>query len=130
MAVASSATGDWVTAQLLRAGLTDRFDAVLTGDLHPAKPRPDLYLAALAALRTEPDDAIAFEDSPHGVTAAKAAGVWCVAVPNPVTVRLTFDQADLVLPSFIDKPLGGLLTHFSTTARLPLAGSNRFRRKH
>jgi HAD superfamily hydrolase (TIGR01509 family) len=130
VAVASSATGDWVTAQLLRAGLTDRFDAVLTGDLHPAKPRPDLYLAALAALRTEPDDAIAFEDSPHGVTAAKAAGIWCVAVPNPVTVRLTFDQADLVLPSFIDKPLGELLTHFSTPARLPPAGSNRFRRKH
>lgn len=53
-----------------------------------------------------------------------------MAVPNPVTVRLTFDQADPVLPSFIDKPLDGLLTHFSTTARLPPDGSNRFRRKH
>jgi beta-phosphoglucomutase-like phosphatase (HAD superfamily) len=109
MAVASSASGEWVKAQLLRAGLADYFEAVLTGDLHPAKPRPDLYLAALAALDVTADEALAFEDSPHGVTAAKAAGLRCVAVPNPVTAQLTFTHADLVLPSFTHTPLSNLL---------------------
>lgn len=109
LAVASSSTGEWVGAQLSRVGLTERFDAVLTGDLHRPKPRPDLYLAALAALRVVPGDAVAFEDSPHGVTAAKAAGIRCVAVPGPVTARLAFDHADLVMTSFRDKPLRELL---------------------
>jgi HAD superfamily hydrolase (TIGR01509 family) len=112
LAVASSSTGDWVRTQLDRIDLPHHFDAVLTGDLHPAKPRPDLYLAALSVLRTEACDAIAFEDSPHGVTAAKAAGIRCVAVPNDVTARLPFDHADLVLGSFTDKPLEDLLAHF------------------
>jgi HAD superfamily hydrolase (TIGR01509 family) len=109
MAVASSATGDWVKAQLLRAGIADYFEAVLTGDLHPAKPRPDLYLAALAALDVTAEDALAFEDSPHGVTAAKAAGLRCIAVPNPVTAALDLTHADLVLPSFTHTPLSTLL---------------------
>jgi HAD superfamily hydrolase (TIGR01509 family) len=109
MAVASSASGEWVRAQLLRAGLTGHFEAVLTGDLHPAKPRPDLYLAALAALDVTAGEALAFEDSPHGVTAAKAAGIRCVAVPNPVTAQLPFGHADLVLTSFTHTPLADLL---------------------
>jgi HAD superfamily hydrolase (TIGR01509 family) len=112
LAVASSSTGEWVRAQLARIDLFDRFDAVLTGDLHPAKPNPDLYLAALSVLRVEPGDAIAFEDSPHGVTAAKAAGIRCVAVPNAVTARLPFGHADVVLLSFTDKPLSDLLVLF------------------
>jgi HAD superfamily hydrolase (TIGR01509 family) len=112
LAVASSSTGEWVRAQLDRVSLFDRFDAVLTGDLHPAKPAPDLYLAALSVLRVEDGDAIAFEDSPHGVTAAKAAGIRCVAVPNAVTARLPFDHADVVLGSFTDKPLSDLLALF------------------
>ncbi len=110
LAIASSSTGDWVVSQLDRLGLTDAFEAVLTGDLHEAKPSPDLYLAALAALDLPPSGAIAFEDSPHGVTAAKAAGLTCVAVPNPITAVLDFGHADLVLGSLADKPLDELLS--------------------
>ncbi|EMD23127.1 HAD family hydrolase [Amycolatopsis azurea] len=109
LAIASSSTGDWVSTHLNRLGLADAFEAVLTGDLHQAKPSPDLYLAALAALDLPAAEAIAFEDSPHGVTAAKAAGLKCVAVPNPITAVLNFDHADLVLGSLADKPLGELL---------------------
>ncbi len=110
LAIASSSTGGWVGRHLERLGLTDVFEAVLTGDLHEAKPSPDLYLAALAALDLPPEEAIAFEDSPHGVTAAKAAGLTCVAVPNPITAVLNFDHADLVVASLADKPLAELLT--------------------
>ncbi|HEY3480201.1 MAG TPA: HAD family hydrolase [Streptomyces sp.] len=111
LAVASSSGGAWVNPHLERLGIAGYFDAVLTGDLHKAKPDPDLYLAALDALHARADETIAFEDTPHGVTAAKAAGLTCVAVPNAITESLDFGQADVVLPSFTAKPLEALLTH-------------------
>ena len=46
-----------------------------------------------------PDEAIAVEDSPNGIVAEKAAGLYCVAVPNSVTVRLDLSQADICLDS-------------------------------
>jgi beta-phosphoglucomutase-like phosphatase (HAD superfamily) len=59
------------------------FDAVCTGDrVQHRKPAPDLYLLAINELRLAPQDCIAFEDSPAGVSAAHAAGVRVVAVPN------------------------------------------------
>jgi HAD superfamily hydrolase (TIGR01509 family) len=110
LAVASSSSGGWVNPHLERLGLAGYFDAVLTGDRHKAKPDPDLYLAAIAALGADPHEAIAFEDTPHGVTAAKAAGLTCVAVPNAITESLDFGRADVVLPSFTAKPLEALLS--------------------
>lgn len=110
LAVASSSSGAWVNPHLERLGLAPYFDAVLTGDRHKAKPDPDLYLAALEALRARPEEAIAFEDTPHGVTSAKAAGLTCVAVPNAITGSLDFGHADVVLPSFTAKPLEALLS--------------------
>jgi HAD superfamily hydrolase (TIGR01509 family) len=109
LGVASSSSGDWVHGQLERLGLAARFSSVETGDRHAAKPRPDTYLAALATLGVTAGEAVAFEDSPHGVSAAKAAGITTVAVPNPITADLDFGHADLVLPSFADQPLDDLL---------------------
>ena len=50
----------------------------------------------MAILGVAPHEAVAFEDSPNGVTAAKAAGLYCVAVPNPVTASLDLAHADLL----------------------------------
>lgn len=100
LAVASSATGDWVCGHLERVGVLRRFDVITCGHDHPPKPRPDVYLATIAALGVRAATAIAFEDSPPGVAAAKAAGLYCVAVPNPATAGLSFDQADRVITSF------------------------------
>ena len=63
------------------------WDAIVTADHDPqrAKPRPDLYLEALELIGVDAADAVAFEDSPNGIRAAKAAGIFCVAVPNDVT---------------------------------------------
>ncbi len=65
----------------------------------PAKPAPDLYLRACESLEVRPEEAIAFEDSPNGIAAAKAAGLWCVAVPHEITRGLDLARADLVLPT-------------------------------
>ena len=109
LAVASSATADWVLGHLERAGVLPRFDVITCGDDHPPKPRPDIYLATVAALGVAPGAAIAFEDSPLGVLAAKAAGLHCVAVPNPATRALAFEGADRIITSFAGLPLGLLI---------------------
>lgn len=110
LGVASSAGGDWVASQLRRVGVRDYFEVLATCDgRRPAKPAPDVYLAALDTLRVPAREAIAFEDSPHGVSAAKAAGLYCVAVPNSVTEPLSFAHADLVLPSMAAMPLSNVL---------------------
>ena len=82
------------------------------GETARAKQRPDLYLDALSRLELAPDEAIAFEDSPNGVTVAKAAGLTCIAVPNPITATLALDHADLVLESLADLPLAELIGRF------------------
>jgi beta-phosphoglucomutase-like phosphatase (HAD superfamily) len=70
-----------------------------------------LYLAALEALNTPADQAIAFEDSPNGVRAARAAGLFSVAVPNVITRQLPLDHADLRLPSLASRPLTDVISY-------------------
>jgi HAD superfamily hydrolase (TIGR01509 family) len=113
-AVVSSSDTWWIERHLVRLGRLEGLDAVVAanGDTARAKPRPDLYLDALARLDLTADEAIAFEDSPNGIRAAKAAGLACVAVPNPITVALGLDEADLVLESLADVPLTHLLERF------------------
>lgn len=97
-AVASSSDDSWVTPLLAQVGLIDHFEHLSLFDgTCPAKPAPDLYLKACAALGVDPSEAIAVEDSPNGIAAAKAAGLWCVAVPHPITRTLDLGAADLVL---------------------------------
>ncbi len=110
LAVASSSSRRWVAGHLERLGLADRFDAIrCADDVARVKPDPDLYDAALAALGAVPDAAIALEDSPNGVCAAKRAGLFCVAVPNPLTAALDLTAADLLLDSLAALPLRALL---------------------
>lgn len=110
LGVASSSPRSWVVGHLERLGLIQRFDCVRSADdVSLVKPDPELYLAALAALDVAPGAAIALEDSPNGLLAAKRAGMFCVAVPNPLTSQLPLDQADLRLDSLADLPLEDLL---------------------
>jgi HAD superfamily hydrolase (TIGR01509 family) len=109
--IVSSSWFDWIAPLLKRLEREHGWDAIVAadGDASRAKPRPTLYLEALDVLGLAADEAIAFEDSPNGVRAAKAAGIYCVAVPNPITATLAFEDADLVLESFADLPLEELL---------------------
>jgi HAD superfamily hydrolase (TIGR01509 family) len=100
LAVASSSPRDWVEEHLARLGLRERFGPVFgRDDVGVPKPAPDLYVAATGALGVAPERALAIEDSPRGAESARLAGLYCVAVPNQITRRLTFDHADLVVDS-------------------------------
>jgi HAD superfamily hydrolase (TIGR01509 family) len=107
LAVASSSSRRWVEGHLADHGLREHFACVLTrDDVTLTKPDPELYLAAAACLRVPPSRTLAYEDSNHGVTAAKDAGMWCLAVPGPLTAESDFSRADRVVGSLADvKPL-------------------------
>jgi HAD superfamily hydrolase (TIGR01509 family) len=115
LGVASSSTRDWVSGHLERLGILGRFDCVrCRDDVNNAKPAPDLYLAVLDCLGVSPSEAVAIEDSPNGVMAAKQAGMRCVAIPNSITAKLDLSQADVVLRSLSEVPLRDLLCRLDT----------------
>jgi HAD superfamily hydrolase (TIGR01509 family) len=119
LGVASSSPRDWVAGHLDRLGIERYFDAVVcAGDVARVKPFPDLYETVLAALHLQPEEAIVFEDSPNGIVAAKAAGIFCVAVPNPLTCQLPLGAPDLRLASMADLPLEQLLAQVEERSRV------------
>jgi HAD superfamily hydrolase (TIGR01509 family) len=96
---------DRVRAMCDTVGLDHEWHAVICANEDPTGDKAELYRLALSELGVEPDQAVAFEDSPSGVRSAKRAGVLCVAVPNDVTRGATFDGADAVLPSLAAQSL-------------------------
>ena len=111
LGVASGSRRSWVVDRLDQLGLSDLFDTIVCRDdvEGRAKPDPAAYLAAVSNLGVTPDQAFALEDSQPGVRAAKSAGLYCIAVPGPMTKNLSFDNADLRLESLADMPLCELL---------------------
>jgi HAD superfamily hydrolase (TIGR01509 family) len=110
-AIVSSSSNWWIDRHLGRLERAEHFDAIVAanGDEERAKPRPTLYVEALDRLGLGAEEAVAFEDSPNGVRAAKAAGLFCVAVPNGVTATLALDEADLVVASLAELPFASLV---------------------
>ncbi|MEQ4208772.1 HAD family hydrolase [Actinopolymorpha sp. B17G11] len=116
--LASSSPLSWVDGHLRRLGLTEHFDTVKTSeDVRRTKPDPALYQVAVEALGVAPERAIALEDSPNGLAAARAAGLSCVVVPNAMTRQLPLHDADMVLTSMADMPLVELLRGVDSSSR-------------
>ena len=78
------------------------------GDVSRAKPSPALHLSALERLGIAPSEAIAVEDSPNGIRAAKRA-IFTLAVPNKTTRLLDTSEADRVVMSLEELPLRQLV---------------------
>jgi HAD superfamily hydrolase (TIGR01509 family) len=98
--IASSSPNDWVEAHLESIGLRPRFACVVGRDERvPAKPDPSSYVLACQVLGADPTRSVAVEDSPHGVSAAVAAGLFTVVVPHQWTAGLDVSTADLVVSS-------------------------------
>jgi HAD superfamily hydrolase (TIGR01509 family) len=115
-AVASSSAIDWVGPFLDQHGLTARLDAICTrDDVTQVKPAPDLFLLAAARMGVPPAHCIVFEDSPNGLRAARAAGMWAVAVPNALTRALPLPEPDLVLDSLGTTRLDDIIASLTST---------------
>ena len=83
LAVASSSPMRLIRAVLERFAITERFAAIVSGELvaHP-KPAPDIFLLAAHELGVDPARCAVLEDSLAGATAGHAAGMFVVAVPE------------------------------------------------
>lgn len=108
--LASSSTKGWVYPYLAQYAIEHYFQSIkCADDVAHVKPDPALYLLSLQALGIEAREAIVLEDSLHGVRAAKKAGIFCVAVPNPFMTHLSYHEADLRLSALTDLSLEELL---------------------
>lgn len=85
---------------ILRAlGWTGLLDLVLSSDAVPRpKPAPDVYLRAAELLGVVPQHCVVVEDTPTGIAAAHAAGMYCVAFPNQWTADLDLTLATRIEP--------------------------------
>ncbi|HND48095.1 MAG TPA: HAD family phosphatase [Anaerolineales bacterium] len=111
VAIGSSSPHSWVDTHTQRLNIYDQFDHIICqDDVAPGrtKPHPDIYLKALETLQVDKAEAVVFEDSPNGVLASKRAGVFVVAVPNPLTARMNV-QGDLTVSSLADLTLQDLM---------------------
>jgi HAD superfamily hydrolase (TIGR01509 family) len=118
LGVASSSSRQWVVGHLTELSLSAYFDCIKCRDDVPrVKPDPALYQAVVETFGLQPQQAIALEDSPNGIAAAKRAGLFCVAVPNLLTRQLSLAHADLLLSSLADLSLAQLLEHVQRNGR-------------
>jgi mannitol-1-/sugar-/sorbitol-6-phosphatase len=98
LALVTSARLAWAQARLSEIGIVELVRTIVSAeDVVVGKPDPSGYLAAADRLGVDPAKCVAFEDSVAGVTAARAAGMRCVAVTTTHRAdELT--HADLVVP--------------------------------
>ena len=102
LAVTSSAVRSSIEAVLDRFDLLRPFTLIVDGsEVTQPKPHPEPYLLTASKLGLSPKMCVVFEDSTVGVQAAKAAGMYCVAVRNPnAKTHQDLTPADLVVDSF------------------------------
>lgn len=104
LAIASSGTRSYIEEITERLGLRSQFEAIIAGEeVTRAKPDPEAFEKAARALGVSPERCVVFEDSEVGVGAAKAAGMFCVAVVNPqASFRQRVERADLIVDTLTD----------------------------
>ena len=109
IAVASNSRREFVERTLSSVGLLDGpFQAVVSAeDVEHPKPAPDIYLEAARRLGAEPSMCAALEDSPTGVAAAAAAGMYVIGVPYFAGAPLP--GCDLLAGSLSDPAVGRAL---------------------
>jgi HAD superfamily hydrolase (TIGR01509 family) len=103
IALATGAEKEIAQDTLQRHNLAKYFDFVIGGDeVSEAKPHPDIFLLAAENLHLEPAECIVVEDAVLGITAAKKAGMYCVAVEDTFTKYQDHSLADFKIKSLLE----------------------------
>ncbi len=99
MALVTSTPARNIKAVLGGLGIIDLFQTVISGeDVKQGKPAPEGYLLAAERLGVSPENCVVIEDSTPGVSAAKNAGMRCIAITN-TRPGSRLKRADLVIDS-------------------------------
>lgn len=103
--LATSSRKEKMNLLLTQLQFIQYFDAIVTGEeVFHSKPAPDIFLKAAERLGILPEDCLVVEDGPIGVTAAKKAGMKCLAI-TATTPREKLSEADLVIETYEDVDL-------------------------
>jgi beta-phosphoglucomutase len=103
-AVSSSSSMQIVLRMVENLEFSKYFDAVISGaNLKSSKPDPTIFLRTALALGVAATDCLVIEDSPHGVEAAKRAGMKCIAIGTTIPLG-DLKQADIVLNNLSEYP--------------------------
>lgn len=100
IALASNTRRSLVDRILKQTPFGTSFGAIATGDEVTPKPAPDVYRLACERIGADPGTAVAIEDSPTGIRAARAAGLDVIGVPSDPTHPLL--EADHVVGSLTE----------------------------
>lgn len=104
MAIASSSYMNLIEAVTKQLGIADYFELLHSAEYEEyGKPHPGVYITTAEKLGVSRHKCLVIEDSMRGILAAKAAEMFCVAVPDPSLegdTRLSI--ADVVLPSLVE----------------------------
>ena len=106
MAVASSATLPTINLVVDTLNIRHYFKTLCSGDqVRHGKPAPDVYLLAAEQIGVAPKDCLVIEDTITGLTAGKAAGMFCVSIPCEATAHQDHSIADLSLSRIDEIPV-------------------------
>lgn len=116
-AIASSSSEELIQAVIGKLGIADYIQVTSSANSEAeGKPHPAVYLTTAHRLHVRPEECLALEDSPNGVLSAKAAGMYCIAVPDPhFALDPRMEQADQKLKS-LEELCPGLLDELTRTS--------------
>lgn len=102
--LATSAPLENVDPTLNELGIAGRFASVTLGsEVAHGKPAPDIFLESARRLGHTPQECVVFEDSYAGITAAKAAGMYCVALATTHSAaELQAVAPDLIVADYVE----------------------------
>jgi beta-phosphoglucomutase len=101
LALASSSFPEVIEIVLDKTGLRDYFDEIVNSRMvGKSKPAPDIFLLAAHKLNVSPEKCIVIEDSTNGITAAKSAGMFCIAYNGPGAENQDQSQADFIIQDY------------------------------
>ncbi|SFC16706.1 HAD family hydrolase [Clostridium uliginosum] len=100
IAIGSSSPRGFVETVLLKFGIIDYFNVIVTGDeVEQGKPAPDIYIEVAKKLKLDVKECIVVEDSRNGVIAAKNAGMSCIGFNNINSGNQDLSKADITVNS-------------------------------
>ena len=101
IALASNSSMKLINTTLKRFNLNKYFSAKTSGEeVKNGKPAPDIYLAAAKKIKVKPSECLVVEDTGSGISAAKKAGMFCVALlDKKYYKKKALNQADMIIES-------------------------------
>ncbi len=108
--LASSSNLKIIKAVLKKLDIESYFEVVHSAQFEEyGKPHPQIFISTAKMLGVPPSECLVLEDSFHGVIAALAANMKCIAIPDTKANNLArFVVADQVLKSMTDFDISSL----------------------